>query len=124
MFAVVAYNLIMMCLYVPLIYLQGSAQAAGLSPNFAFYLTAISNCASLIGRIASGVLADRYGPLNVLIPFTMMGGIMSLVWPYVTSRLTPLVIVTIVYGCATGAFVTLLPSAPARLGGMSDAGRR
>ncbi|KAI5984354.1 hypothetical protein EDD15DRAFT_2309740 [Pisolithus albus] len=33
-----------------------------------------------------------------------------------------LVVVSLIYGCATGAFVSL--SAPARLGGMSDARRR
>lgn len=123
-FLVIAYNATLLGLFVPLIYLDLSAQASGLSPNFTFYLIAIANCASLFGRLSSGILADKYGPLNTLIPFTLIGGIMSFVWPFVTSHVAPLVIVTIVYGCAIGAFVSLIPSTPARLGGMDDAGRR
>lgn len=121
---VLAYNATLLGLFVPLIYLDLSAQASGLSPNFTFYLIAIANCASLFGRLSSGILADRYGPLNTLIPFTLIGGVMSFAWPFVTSHIVPLVIVTIVYGCAIGAFVSLIPSTPARLGGMDDAGRR
>lgn len=122
--SVIAYNVALLGLYVPLIYLELSGQAAGLSPNFTFYLISIANCASLIGRLCSGILADRYGALNTLIPATLIGGIMTFIWPFVTSHVGPLVAVTIIYGCTTGAFVSLLPSAPARLGGMNDAGRR
>ncbi|KAL4063341.1 MFS general substrate transporter [Scleroderma citrinum] len=121
---VIAYNVTLLGLFVPLIYIDLSGQASGLSPNFTFYLIAIANCASLIGRLSSGILADRYGALNALIPFTLIGGIMSFAWPYVTSHVVPLVIVTVVYGCSIGAFVSLIPSTPARLGGMNDAGRR
>ncbi|KAL4063343.1 major facilitator superfamily domain-containing protein [Scleroderma yunnanense] len=121
---VIAYNVTLLGLYVPLIYLDLSGQAAGLSPNFTFYLIAIANCASLVGRLSSGILADKYGALNTLIPTTFIGGLMSFAWPFATSHVVPLVVVTIIYGCATGAFVSLIPSAPARLGGMNDAGRR
>ncbi|KAG6332856.1 hypothetical protein ID866_6232 [Astraeus odoratus] len=121
---VIAYNVTLLGLYVPLIYLDLSGQDGGLSPNFTFYTISIANCASLIGRLSSGVLADKYGALNTLIPFTLVGAIMSFAWPFATSQVAPLVVVSIIYGCATGAFVSLIPSAPARLGGMSDAGRR
>ncbi|KIM60262.1 hypothetical protein SCLCIDRAFT_1217038 [Scleroderma citrinum Foug A] len=121
---VIAYNVALLGLYVPLIYLDLSGQAAGLSSNFTFYLISIANCASLIGRLSSGILADRYGALNTLIPTTLIAGLMTLTWPFVTSHVAPLVVVTIIYGCTTGAFVSLIPSAPARLGGMNDAGRR
>ncbi|KAI6101026.1 MFS general substrate transporter [Pisolithus croceorrhizus] len=121
---VLAYNVSLLGLYVPLIYLDLSGQAAGFSPNFTFYLISIANGASLIGRLSSGILADRFGALNTLIPFTLIGAVASFAWPYATSNIPSLVVVSIIYGCATGAFVSLIPSAPARLGGMSDAGRR
>lgn len=38
----------------------------------AFYLVSITNGASIIGRVAAGILGDRYGPLNMLIPFTLV----------------------------------------------------
>ncbi|KAF9220090.1 MFS general substrate transporter [Gyrodon lividus] len=123
-FCVLAYNVSFLGLFVPLIYMDLSGQASGLSPAFTFYLIAIANCASLIGRVSSGFLADKYGALNTLIPFTFVGGIVTYAWPYATAHVAPLVVVAIIYGCATGAFVSLLPSAPARLGGMDDAGRR
>ena len=122
--SVIAYNLVLLGLFSPLIYLDLSGQAAGLSPNFTFYLISIANCSSLIGRLSSGILADRYGAMNTLIPTTLIGGLMSFAWPYVTSQVAPLVVVTIIYGCMTGTFISLIPSTPARLGGMSDAGRR
>ena len=59
-----------------------------------------------------------------MIPTTLIGGLLIFAWPFVTSRVGPLVVVTITYGCTTGAFVTLIPSVPARLGGMKDSGRR
>lgn len=121
---VLAYNVTLLGLYVPLIYLDLSGQAAGYSPNFTFYLISIANLASLIGRLSSGVLADKFGALNTLIPFTLIGAVVSFAWPFSTSSIASMVVVSVIYGCATGAFVSLIPSAPARLGGMSDAGSR
>ncbi|KDR74727.1 hypothetical protein GALMADRAFT_70210 [Galerina marginata CBS 339.88] len=120
---VLAYNVTFLGLFVPLIYLDLSGQYSGLSPRFTFYLIAIANGSSLIGRISSGILADKYGAVNTLIPFTLIGGVMTYAWPYATT-IASLVVVSILYGSATGAFVSLLPSAPARLGGMSSAGQR
>ena len=110
----------------PLSYLNLSAQAAsvGRPPNFTFYLISIANSASMIGRLASGFLADKFGPLNVLIPFTFAAGIASYIWPYVAADARSIIVISIIYGCATGAFVSLLPSAPIRLGRMEDAGSR
>jgi len=122
--SVIAYNVALLGLYVPLIYLDLSGQAAGLSPNFTFCLISVANCSSLIGRLSSGILADRYGALNTLIPAVLISSLMSFAWPFVTSQVAPLVVVTIIYGCTTGTFTSLLPSTPARLGGISDAGRR
>ena len=122
--SVIAYNVALLGLYVPLIYLELSGQAAGLSPNFTFCLISIANCSSLIGRLSSGVLADRYGTLNTLIPAMVISSLMCFAWPFVTSQVAPLVVVTIIYGCTTGMFTSLLLSTPARLGGISDAGRR
>ncbi|KAH7926538.1 MFS general substrate transporter [Leucogyrophana mollusca] len=121
---VIGYDLIYLGMFVPLTYLDVSGQAAGLSPNFTYYLIAIANCASLIGRVSSGFLADKIGALNTMIPFTLVGALMCYVWPFAAAHVTQLVIVSIIYGCAMGAYVSLIPSAPAKMGGMNDAGRR
>ena len=44
-----------------LTFLDLSAIAIGVSPNFSFYLVAISNAASTLGRFAAGLGTDRFG---------------------------------------------------------------
>lgn len=75
-----------------------------------------------MGRVTSGYLADKFGALNVLIPFTFTAGVTSYTWPYAATNMGWIVVVSITYGWATGAFVSLLPSAPIRMGEMGDAG--
>ncbi|KIK19606.1 hypothetical protein PISMIDRAFT_682917 [Pisolithus microcarpus 441] len=60
------------CSFVPI-----SATAVGMSNNFAFYFLAIANAASALGRLSAGFLADHIGPLNVMIPFTGVAGILT-----------------------------------------------
>jgi len=48
-----------MGLFTMLIYINTSAIAFGTSPNFAFYLVAIVNFSSGVGRVVSGMLGDR-----------------------------------------------------------------
>ena len=47
-------------------YLTLSAVDAGLNATFSFYLLAILNATSTLGRVGSGVLADRYGTSQLL----------------------------------------------------------
>ncbi|KFY84536.1 hypothetical protein V500_09221 [Pseudogymnoascus sp. VKM F-4518 (FW-2643)] len=49
----------------PLFYLPTYAVARGMDPTLAGYLLAIVNASSTFGRIIPGVLADKYGRLNV-----------------------------------------------------------
>jgi MCP family monocarboxylic acid transporter-like MFS transporter 10 len=51
----------------------------------------------MIGRISSGFLADRVGPLNVLIVFTLLAGAMTYAWPFAKS-VGPLVVIAVIYG--------------------------
>jgi MFS transporter, MCT family, solute carrier family 16 (monocarboxylic acid transporters), member 10 len=44
-----------------LTYIDVSAVSFGISENFAFYLVAIANAASAVGRLSAGVLADKAG---------------------------------------------------------------
>lgn len=49
-----------------LTYIDVSAVSKGIDPNFSFYLLAIANACSAIGRILGGLLADRIGMLPSL----------------------------------------------------------
>jgi len=110
-------------LYTALTYIDVSAVKVGLSPNFAFYLVSIGNAASGVGRISSAFLANRFGSLNVLIPFTVLAGVFTFIWPYCTNAAS-LVVIALLYGACSGAFVGLVALPVAQLGDTGDIGRR
>ncbi|KAI5985639.1 MFS general substrate transporter [Pisolithus albus] len=110
-------------LYTALTYLPVSATAVGVSSNFSFYLVAIANAASGFGRLSAGLLADRIGPLNVMIPFTGLAGILTFAWPYASSQ-GALIGVSVIYGFASGTYVSLLVAPPMAMGDLGDVGRR
>ena len=50
-----------------------------------------------------GIIADMIGPINSMIPLTLLAGILSMAWPY--ARTAPsLIVIAILYGIASGAF--------------------
>lgn len=95
--------------YGPLFYVQVYAiQEKIMSDNLAFYLLPILNSASIFGRVVPNLLADRTGPLNVLIPATFATAILALCW--IGIRNTPgLIAFAILYGFFSGGFVSLPP---------------
>lgn len=109
-----------------LTYSDVAAKEAGLSDNLALSLVAIANGCSFFGRISSGYLAGRVGPFNVLIPWTIIAGIMTWVWPYATEHAVPIVVVIVIYGIASGAFVGIIatPLSHSAFGEQGDLGRR
>jgi MFS transporter, MCT family, solute carrier family 16 (monocarboxylic acid transporters), member 10 len=52
-----------------LTYIDVSAIRMGISPTFSFYLVAIANCSSTLGRITAGVMSERVGASLVHISF-------------------------------------------------------
>lgn len=110
-------------LYTVLTYLEVYGTEIGLSPDFAFYLIPIANAASLVGRVGSGIMTDRIGPLNTLIPSTLLAGVCTYAWPFARTE-GSLIGVACIYGIACGVFVGMLPAPVARMGGMDDVGRR
>lgn len=69
----------------------------GISVTLSFYMLPIANASSLVGRYVSGMISDRVGPMNVMIPFTVLAGVMTFIWPYART-VQALVAVAIVYG--------------------------
>ncbi|KAL4076648.1 major facilitator superfamily domain-containing protein [Scleroderma yunnanense] len=110
-------------LYTVLTYLPTSANLVGVENGYTFYLIAIANASSSVSRISAGWFADRVGPLNVMIPFTAVAGIMSFVWPLATSQ-GSLTAVSLIYGFACGTFFSLLVAPVFEMGEVGDVGRR
>lgn len=80
-----------------------SAASEGISENFSFYLLSIANACSAVGRVVGGIVADRTGPINVMLPATLLAGIMTYIWPFATS-IGGNIVVAIFYG-----YVSILP---------------
>jgi predicted MFS family arabinose efflux permease len=99
-----------MGLYMPFFYGQVYALRRHITnENLAFYLLAVMNSTSTFGRIIPNVLADRIGPLNVVIPCTIVSATLCLL--FMTATKTPgIVALMAFYGFFSGSFVSLPPA--------------
>lgn len=96
--------------YGPVFYLQTSAIEDGTSTNLAFYLLPMLNAASIWGRILPNFLADKLGPLNILMPASLGTATLALAWIGIHS--TPgYIALAVLYGFFSGGFVSLPPVA-------------
>ncbi|KAF8337073.1 major facilitator superfamily domain-containing protein [Cantharellus anzutake] len=113
-------------LFTLLTYLDIAAiEVAKVPVDTAFYLIALANACSSIGRVVSAILAGWIGPVNVLGCFMVIAAVMTYVWPY-SLNLGSLIFVSIIYGIAVGAFIGLFstPLSHPEFGGQGDMGRR
>ncbi|KAG8946715.1 hypothetical protein FRC04_011493 [Tulasnella sp. 424] len=105
-----AITVVWLGMYTPLGFFDVSAQRIGVPASRSFYTIVAANAASGIGRFSSGFWADYLGSMNVLILFSSIAGLMAICWPYAHS-FPSLLVVAILYGFSSGAFISLLPSA-------------
>ncbi|PNS15737.1 hypothetical protein CAC42_4189 [Sphaceloma murrayae] len=99
-----------MGLYAGFVYIESFALARGiLDPNLAFYSLAVINGASCFGRIIPNYIADKTGPLNIIIPATAISGILAYCLIPVRD-VAPLFVVCVLYGFFSGALVSLPPT--------------
>ncbi|KAF2672523.1 MFS general substrate transporter [Microthyrium microscopicum] len=80
-----------------------------------FYLLAIMNGASSIGRISAGVISDYYGALNTHCLVTFLSSLLVLIWWPLMSDITQAVAFTIVFGAISGSVIGLPPAVVADL---------
>ncbi|KAJ7072762.1 major facilitator superfamily domain-containing protein [Mycena amicta] len=110
-------------LYTVLTYIDVSATSVGVPSDFSFYLVSIANAASLLGRISSGVATDRFGVINILAPMSGLAAVMTYLWPLARSK-GSFIAVSIVYGYASGAYVSSFILPIYHMGDVADVGRR
>ncbi len=89
---------------------QVFAEAHGISQTLTFYTLAILNAASIFGRISPNFLADKIGSLNLLTVMCAGAGVISFSIFGATSP-GGLIVVAILYGFFSGAYVSLLSPA-------------
>ena len=104
--------------FVPFFTIASYAKKVGFTPSMATHMVAIMNAASMIGRLASGPLADRYGRFNVLSLFGF-ASFFSLVlfWPLPGLTLTKAGVITLslTYGLASGGSIATVSSCVAQI---------
>ncbi|KAI0636537.1 MFS general substrate transporter [Trametes polyzona] len=110
-------------IYTVLTYIDVSASSKGIDPDFSFYLLAIANACSAVGRITGGLLSDHLGPLTVMTPATFVAGILTYAWPFANTTGSNIAI-AIIYGGASGVYVSLLAAPVVRMGKTHDVGVR
>jgi predicted MFS family arabinose efflux permease len=99
-----------MGLYMPFFYSQVYAIEEGIvNSNLAFYLLAVMNGTSVFGRIIPNFIADKLGPFNVVIPCTLISGILC--FCFIAAKSSAGIIVLIAfYGFFSGTFVSIPPT--------------
>ncbi|KAK4694753.1 hypothetical protein P7C71_g2879, partial [Lecanoromycetidae sp. Uapishka_2] len=97
-------------LYFPFFYapIYGS-RIAGLSDDVSFYLLPVLNAGSIFGRIIPGLLADKFGSLNALLPCSIIASILAFAWLGI-SKAAGIWVFCVLYGFSSGAIVSLAPT--------------
>ncbi|KAF8272785.1 MFS general substrate transporter [Lactarius quietus] len=106
-----------------LIFIDASGPSQGVPKSFSPYLVSIANAGSAVGRLVSGILANYFGPMNVMIPASLISGVLTIIWPY-TRGTAGLVTISVTYGVSSSAFVALIGAPMMALGDYADVGRR
>lgn len=109
--------------YTVLTFIDISAIAIGISPDFSFYLVSLANAGSGVGRIVTGLMADKFGPINVITPMTIGVAMMTFAWPYAQTK-SSLIAVSVIYGFTSSAYVSAFNMPLYSMGLIEDVGRR
>jgi MFS family permease len=92
-------------MFTPLFFIPTYAVTRGMDATLASYLLATLNAASMFGRIIPGVLADKFGRLNIL----ALGGIITGIVIFCLTKAettAALVLYSIAFGFSSGTIVS------------------
>lgn len=103
---VVGLFLVMWALFVPFYFIPGYAQSISISTDLSFYLIAILNAGSLVGRIVSGAVANQIGRFNTLSGSSVICGILILCWLRVNSH-GGMIVFSVLFGFFSGTIISL-----------------
>ncbi len=92
-------------MFVPLFFIPSYAVSRGMEATLASYLLAVVNAASTFGRIVPGILADKFGKLNVFAIGGILTGIIGLCMNTAVGT-AGLVVYSIAFGFSSGTIVS------------------
>ncbi|KAM0794111.1 major facilitator superfamily domain-containing protein, partial [Usnea florida] len=111
-------------LFLPINFIVLYAQHYGMSESLSNYQLPILNAGSVFGRIIPGYLGDRFGRFNVTIATTVFSTIIILaLWIPGTSN-AAIIVFSILYGFASGAFVAMVAALVAQVSDIRQIGVR
>ncbi|TFK71120.1 MFS general substrate transporter [Pluteus cervinus] len=101
-------------LFFPYFYLQLYAMDKGVNAELAFYVVAILNAGSVLGRLLPNFFADKLGPYNMLIPCLAISSVLAFSI-FGLHSFAGIAIFAALYGFWSGSYVSLIPSLLAQL---------
>ncbi|ODV86507.1 hypothetical protein CANARDRAFT_189507, partial [[Candida] arabinofermentans NRRL YB-2248] len=97
-------------LFPGLFYIDLFCERLSISPTIKEYNVTILNASSLFGRIIPGLVGDRFGRMNTLIPCLIVAGVTPMaIWIPARSNGAVLAF-TIVWGFSSGVLISLFPA--------------
>ena len=93
--------------YIVLFYIQlYSVQHADINPSVGNFSITIINASSIVGRIVASYFADKVGPLNVSLPFTLSAALLAFFW-IGAGNTAGIIAISMLFGLTSAAFFTL-----------------
>jgi len=99
--------LMMIGVFTPFFYIPTYAVQHGMSKELAANLSAILNGASFLGRVIPGILADKFGALNMMFIAGLCTGILVFCWQVMTTN-AEIIAFSALYGFFSGAIISLM----------------
>ncbi|KAI8991907.1 major facilitator superfamily domain-containing protein [Mycotypha africana] len=95
---------------VPIVFIPSYATYIGLTSSEGAVILSVCSGMNAVGRLCAGFAADFLGHVNVILIYTVIAGLSSLlVWMYATS-FGMLMAFAVIFGFFGGAFITLTPT--------------
>ncbi|KAL1613006.1 hypothetical protein SLS60_001237 [Paraconiothyrium brasiliense] len=127
-------------LFIPINFIEVEAMMNGMSVHLSSYLLPMLNAAryvsallvlwpgpdksSIFGRIIPGALADKFGPYNLQAVMAFFTGILCLALGLPASGNAAFIVFAVLYGFASGGFVSLAPAQVAKISNVQEIGVR
>jgi MFS family permease len=97
-------------LFMPFFFMQTFAIVKDITTeDLAFYLLSVLNAASVFGRIIPNFIADKIGPMNVIVPCAIISGVLIFCLIAV-HNLGGIVVIALFFGFFSGSLVSLPPT--------------
>ncbi|CAN6613464.1 probable transporter Mch2p [Trichomonascus vanleenenianus] len=98
-----------MGLYIPMIYIQSYAKAVGLDSKIGEYMLTILGAATLFGRVIPNKIADKIGPVNMMVVCGAAVIVLAFCWCRIQSQAGVLAF-AILFGFFSGCYGSLPPA--------------